>query len=189
MRASRRPAGRPLIVHGGEEKAVPGAGRDDFGNPLLLRAALAEGVSVIVAHAASLGDADDLDRPSRRASAAFDLFARLMDEEHGHLLRADISAVFQINRRPAVWRTLFERDDWHGRLVNGSDYPLPGVLPLTSPQRLVDAGLLAPASVPLLLRVREHNPLLFDFMLKRELRLGSRRLPAAIFEARALQSA
>lgn len=27
----------PLIVHVGEEKAVPGAGRDDLGNPLLLR--------------------------------------------------------------------------------------------------------------------------------------------------------
>ena len=182
-------ARRPLIVHGGEEKAVPGAGRDEFGNPLLLRAALAEGVTVVVAHAASLGQAIDLDRRSQRSRPAFDLFARLMDEADGRArLRADISAVFQVNRREAVWHQLFERDDWFGRLVNGSDYPLPGVLPLTSTQRLVAAGLLAPDAVEPLARMREHNPLLFDFVLKRSLRQGSRRLPAAVFEAQALQA-
>lgn len=39
----------PVIVHCGEEKAVPGAGREDLGNPLHVRTALGRGVRVIVA--------------------------------------------------------------------------------------------------------------------------------------------
>jgi mannonate dehydratase len=184
-------SGKPLIVHCGEEKAVPGAGRDSFGNPLRVRHALERGVSVVVAHLASLGRAADIDRPSAPSRPAFELLARLLDETsssdrgRGRLL-ADISAVFQINRDATVWRRVIERDDWHGRLLNGSDYPLPGVLPLVSPARLVNAGLLDAAAVEPLLRIREHNPLLFDFVLKRQLRSGTQRLPAAVFEARAL---
>ncbi len=175
----------PLVVHGGEEKAVPGAGRAAWGNPLLLRTALEAGVPVIVAHAASLGRAADLDRRSRPALPAFDLFARLMGEGRG-LLLADISAVFQANREPRVWRAILEREHWHERLLNGSDYPLPGVPLLVSLPRLVRAGLLAEAAVAPLEALRGHNPLLFDFALKRQLCAGSSRLPAAVFEARSL---
>jgi len=93
----------PLIVHAGEEKAVPGAQRDELGNPLLVRAALRHGVRVIVAHCASLGQALDLDQRMPRERPAFDLFARLMDEREwqGHLL-GDVSALFLANRDPRV---------------------------------------------------------------------------------------
>ena len=173
----------PLIVHCGEEKAVPGAGKDDFGNPLLVRAPLEAGVRVIVAHAASLGHARDIDKRSSPKRAAFELWARLMDEPawRGRLL-ADVSAVFQINRPDTVWRTVLQRDDWHPRLLHGSDYPLPGVMPLYSAERLAKAGLLDAAAVPVLEAIREHNPLLFDFVLKRHLRAGSARLNAGVFE-------
>jgi mannonate dehydratase len=83
-----------------------------------------------------------------------------------------------------VLRTLLERDDWHGRLLHGSDYPLPGIPILTRPQRLAEGGLLDAAAVPVLLAIREHNPLLFDFVLKRSLRFGGRGWPAALFETR-----
>ena len=180
-------AGQPLIVHCGEEKAVPGAGRDDLGNPLHVRAALARGVTVVMAHCGSLGQAADEDRRSRPHVPAFDLFARLMDEPgHAGLLLGDTSAVFQRNRPASVWRTVLERQDWHGRLLHGSDHPLPGVMPLFAPSRLVQAGLLDEADAPVLLRVRDHNPLLFDLLLKRRLHAGAARLPAAVFEARAL---
>jgi uncharacterized protein len=95
-----------------------------------------------------------------------------------------VSAVLQINRKADVARTLIERDDWHARLLHGSDYPLPGIPNLTRPQRLADAGLLDAKAVPLLLQVREHNPLLFDFMLKRSVRVGGRGLSASVFETR-----
>lgn len=180
-------AGLPLIVHCGEEKAVPGAGRDELGNPLHVRAALARGVTVVVAHCGSLGQAVDEDRRARPHVPAFDLFARLMDEpgQAGRLL-GDTSAVFQRNRPARVWRTVLERQDWHARLLHGSDHPLPGVMPLFAPSRLVQAGLLDEADAPVLLRVRDHNPLLFDLLLKRRLHAGSARLPASVFEARAL---
>ena len=186
-------AGRPLIVHCGEEKAVPGAQRHDLGNPLHVRHLLAHGATVVMAHCGSLGQAIDEDLPSRPKVPAFDLFARLMDERsHGPRLLGDISAVFQRNRSASIWRTVVERRDWHGRLLHGSDYPLPGLWPLYSLPKLVEAGLLAQGQVAALQRLREHNPLLFDLALKRSLRVGSgasaARLHEGIFEARALRA-
>jgi mannonate dehydratase len=175
----------PLIVHCGEEVAVPGARRGAYGNPLHVRVPLERGVRVIVAHAASLGRADDLDRASRPRVPAFDLLSRLLDEPQWQpLLRADISALFQVNRSPHAWRAVLRRADWHARLLHGSDYPLPGVPSLTSPGLLAAEGLLDETAVALLRRIREHNALLFDFVLKRHLRDGSARLDAGVFETR-----
>lgn len=177
----------PLVVHCGEEKAVPGAERDALGNPLALRAPLAHGVRVIAAHCASLGQAIDEERRSRPEVPAFDLFVRLMDEPaHQGLLFGDLSAVFQRNRKPGVWQAMLRRRDWHPRLLHGSDHPLPGLMPLFSLPALVSAGLLAEADVSVLHQVREHNALLFDFVLKRRLRWQGAALPAAVFEAAAL---
>ena len=174
--------GMPLIVHCGEEHAVPGAGREDLGNPLLLREPLRHGVRVIAAHCASLGRALDLDRPRPRHRPAFELFARLMDESEGRArLVGDVSAVFQFNREPAVWQQLLQREDWHERLLHGSDYPLPAVRLLHRLGRLVAAGLLDPALVPPLERLREHNPLLFDFALKRCVRWRGHSFGARVF--------
>jgi mannonate dehydratase len=174
--------GLPLVVHCGEEKAVPGARRDALVNPLHLRALLERGVRVIMAHCASLGQAEDIDQPSAPSVPAFDLFARLMAERaHERVLRGDISALFQVNRRPAVWRAVLERSEWHPRLLNGSDYPLPGLRGLTSYSRLAAAGLLAEADVPALDELREHNPLLADFVLKRRVASGSARLGDGVF--------
>jgi uncharacterized protein len=52
----------------------------------------------------------------------------------------------------------------------------------------VRAELLDAADEPVLKNIREHNPLLFDFVLKRRLRNATygNRLPASVFEARAL---
>ncbi|WP_428505349.1 amidohydrolase family protein [Roseateles sp.] len=175
----------PLIVHCGEEKAVPGAGRDELGNPLLLRQPLSQGVRVIAAHCASLGDALDLDQPRPRLRPAFDLFARLMDEPAwSGLLLGDVSALFQFNRRPEVWRSVLSRQDWHGRLLHGSDYPLPGVGLLYRLGSLVRAGLLDAAQQPFLEQLREHNPLLFDLLLKKSVRWRGQGLRTEVFHSR-----
>ena len=83
-------------------------------------------------------------------------------------LFGDISAITQFNRMGVI-ATLLERRDWHPRLLNGSDYPLPGVVPLVSLEALVDAQLLDAAAVEPLARLREYNVLLYDFVLKRSL--------------------
>ena len=178
--------GLPLIVHCGEEHAVPGAGRDELGNPLLLRAPLQSGVRVIAAHCASLGSAEDLDHPKRGTVPAFGLFARLMDERgHGGRLLGDVSALFQRNRSPDCWRTVLTRADWHARLLHGSDYPLPGLGPLYSLAALVRAGLLDAALMRPLQGLRRRNPLLFDLALKRVLRADGAGLGTTVFDTRA----
>lgn len=178
--------GLPLISHAGEEKAVRGSDRQAFGNPLLLRRALDHGVRVVVAHCASLGEAVDLDRGANGPQLpCFALFSRMMGEaRYEKLLYADISALTQRNRSIEVLQTLLERGEWQARLLNGSDYPLPGIVPLILPDEFAAHGMLAPTAVPLLEAIRQHNPLLFDFVLKRHLAWRGHRFPPAIFETR-----
>ncbi len=118
---------------------------------------------------------------------AFSLFGRLMDEpRYKNLLYGDISAVTQANRASASLVTLLTRSDWHARLINGSDYPLPGVMPLFSLRRFVEQGYLNQARAAVLSEVRRYNPLLFDFALKRSLAKEGRRFAPIVFESRRL---
>jgi hypothetical protein len=174
----------PVITHGGMERAVHVGDRQRLNNPLALRLPLSMGVRVVVAHCASVGMDNDTDRSGAPASS-FDLFTRLMDDPaYGKTLYGDISAVTQQNRvGPALVR-MIEREDWHPRLLNGSDYPLPGVMPLFSMSQLAGLGLIEPGAAPVLAAIREHNPLLFDFVLKRQLRASGKRFAAKIFETR-----
>jgi len=175
----------PLITHAGEEKAARGDDLQHLGNPLLLRRALERGGRVVVAHCASLGEDRDLDRGANGPwTDSLKLFARLMDEpQYRDTLYADISALPQINRTGHI-RTVLEREDWHPRLLNGSDYPLPGVMPLFSTAKLARLKLLDKTAVPVLDAIREHNPLLYDFVLKRHLNADGKRFPHGIFETR-----
>jgi mannonate dehydratase len=90
----------------------------------------------------------------------------------------------QMNRAGPALARVIQREDWHARLLNGSDYPLPGVFPLFSVDYMVELGYIEKNAAPLFKGLREHNPLLFDFVLKRSLRSGGKRLPAGIFETR-----
>lgn len=179
--------GLPLITHVGEEKAVHGPGRPEWASPLRLRRALEHGVRVVVAHCGTLGTDIDTDHGGDRGPRVptFDLFARLMDDtRHEGRLLADISAITLINRDPALIRTLVERREWHDRLLFGSDYPLPGVVPLIPLRRLARERLLDATLIPALDTLRHHNPILFDFVLKRSLASRGRRFAASVFETR-----
>jgi predicted TIM-barrel fold metal-dependent hydrolase len=183
--ASLRKFNLPLITHAGLERAVLGEAQE-HGNPLRLRRALEHGVRVVVAHCATIGEDRDIDRgASGPLVESFSLFARLMAEPRFEkTLHGDLSAVAQINRAGPALARLVEERGWHARLLNGSDYPLPGVMPLFSVEYLVALGLLAPAAAPVLREIREHNPLLFDFVLKRHLRSRGEAFPASVFETR-----
>jgi mannonate dehydratase len=178
--------GLPLISHAGLERAVLGTDTQDYGNPLRLRRALDAGVRVVVAHCASMGEDRDLDRGENGPLVdSFELFARLMGEaRYQGRLFGDISAMTQLNRAGPALAQVVERADWHPRLLNGSDYPLPGVMPIFSVDYLVSLGLLEAAATPVLKEIRAHNPLLFDLVTKRSLRSGGKRLPASVFETR-----
>src|SRR5207237_7310528 len=104
---------------------------------------------------------------------SFALFERLMNEpRYEKNLYGDISAMTQLDRAgPALARVLQE-ERWHARLLNGSDYPLPGVMPIYSVDYLVSLKLIAPAAAPVLREIRLHNPLLFR---SEERRVGKER--------------
>lgn len=176
----------PLLSHAGLERAVHVPDAQKLGNPLRLRRALDHGVRVIVAHCASMGDGEDLDAaPGKPRLANFDLFARLMDEpRYEGLLFGDISAMTQLNRIGPALDTVLERDDWHHRLINGSDYPLPGVFPLFSMTTMVDRGYINEGEAKVIRAIRPHNPLLFDFVLKRTLRHAGKSFAPSIFQTR-----
>jgi predicted TIM-barrel fold metal-dependent hydrolase len=172
-----------LLSHGGEEKAVEAEEDQKLGNPLLLRRALDHGVKVIVAHCAGLGSNEDLDSKDRKVVDNFDLFLRLMDERrYEGVVFGEISAMTQFNRSGKL-RTLLAREDLHERLVNGSDYPLPAVNLLIRTRPLVKQGYINADEAASLKEIYDYNPLLFDFVLKRTLKLpGSfQRFPAAVF--------
>lgn len=173
----------PLITHGGEEKAVEGAHQAANGNVLKLRRPLERGVRVIVAHCAGLGDDIDLDAGENGPRVeAFQLFERLMATKafEGRLF-GDISATPQVNRFGTFERIVRHRD-WDGRLLNGSDYPLPGVFPLFSVDAFTEKGWISKELGAHLQRVREGNPILFDFLLKRHLRIDGQSLAPSTFE-------
>ena len=173
-----------LLSHGGEEKAVEAQEDQRLGNPLLLRRALDHGVKVIIAHCAGLGDNEDLDCENRKRVPNFDLFLRLMSvPRYEGLLFADISAMTQYNRIGRPLTTILQREDLHERLVNGSDYPLPAVNFLIRTGALVQQGYITKDERAWLNEIYNYNPLLFDFVLKRTMKLpGTQRcLPAKVF--------
>jgi mannonate dehydratase len=173
----------PLVSHAGLERAVLGREAHDFGNPLRLRRALEAGVRVVIAHCASLGEDRDLDRgESGPYVDSFSLFARVFEKYPN--CYGDIAAMTQVNRAgPALVRVI-ESEAWHARLLNGSDYPLPGVMPIFSVDYLVSLKLLEDSAASTLREIRLHNPLLFDFVLKRTLRSNGKAFAARVFETR-----
>ncbi len=176
----------PVISHAGLERAVIGTDAQDYGNPLRLRRALDAGLRVVIAHCASMGQDRDTDQGENGPYVdSFNLFSRLFEEQrYEKNLFGDISAMTQINRAGPPLKMVIERTEWHPRLLNGSDYPLPGIMPVFSVDYLVSRGLLEEPAAPVLKEIRSYNPLLFDFVLKRHLRSNSKALSGNIFETR-----
>ena len=176
----------PLLVHAGTEHAVHVDGLQGYGNPLLMRRPLDHGVRVIISHCASLGKSADIDKgPDSPEIDNFDLFERLMSEPtYEHLLYGDISAVTQVNRDVSIISRIIHHPEWKHRLINGSDYPLPGVMPVFSMRQYVNSGLLPEDEAKVISSVREYNPMLFDFMLKRRIQVDGKRLSNHVFQTR-----
>jgi len=166
--------GLVLLTHTGLEQAVHAEEAQRLGNPLRLRRPLDAGVRVVAAHCASTGVDLDLDRPEheRAERESFDLLMRLMHEpRYEGRLFGEISALTLVNRRGRPLVELLKAEALHPRLVNGSDYPLPAIDPMISTRVLVHDGLLDAEERAPLNELFEANPLLFDLVLKRRLRV------------------
>jgi mannonate dehydratase len=106
-----------------------------------------------------------------------------MDEKrYEGLVFGELSAMTQFNRSGKL-RTLLKREDLHERLVNGSDYPLPAVNLLIRTRPLVKQGYINADEADSLKEIYDYNPLLFDFVLKRTLKLpgAAKGFPASVF--------
>ena len=99
------------------------------------------------------------------------LMRMFQQRQYEQTLFADISAVTQVNREPRILHELIKAKDLHPRLVHGSDYPLPALRVLFSTLKLRLNGLLDDRSRELCNELAGANPLLFDFALKRSLRV------------------
>ncbi len=163
----------PLITHAGEEKAVHAEALQRLGNPLHLRRPLEHGVTVVVAHCAALGTNPDLDTGLAEPPSVdnFALFLRLMNESKWHgLLFADVSALTLVNRVGEPLMHVLREGALQKRLVNGSDYPLPAINALMQTGVVVSKGFLTAAQRDVLNEIDQHDPYLFDFVMKRCLR-------------------
>ena len=172
----------PIISHTGAESAVQG-GEQAYGNPLRLRRALDNGVRVVLAHCASEGYDEDMDNGNKRTKSLA-LFTRMMDTpDYKDLVFGEISALTLINHATAI-KPLLQRTDWHSRLLNGSDYPLPGIYPLINTKQLAKMDLLKPEYLPFLQQLKAYNPLMFDFAVKRLIRVDGIGFENQVFETR-----
>jgi predicted TIM-barrel fold metal-dependent hydrolase len=175
----------PLLTHGGYEHPLIGSGTmQEFNNPLALRRALGHGVRLIVAHCASTGVRIDTDRGVHGPEVEnFALFEHLMDDPRYHgKLYGDISALTESSRVGPLLKYVIRRIDWHDRLLNGSDYPLPGYMPGVSLKHLIDENFITVAQGQVLREIRRYNPLLFDFVLKRKVSAEGTRFASSVFE-------
>jgi mannonate dehydratase len=128
----------------------------------------------------------DHDHGNKRVDG-YQLFTRMMEESAGTgLFYGDISAVTLVIKKPKHLKDLLLRDDWADRLINGSDYPLPGVIPLISLSKLAHEGLLPKEAIADLALIRAHNPILFDFAVKRALTWQGKKFSPKIFASRRL---
>jgi predicted TIM-barrel fold metal-dependent hydrolase len=169
-----------LLTHAGEEKAVEAEDDQKLGNPLRLKLPLDLGLKIIIAHAASLGEDIDLESPDLKKVKSFDLFIRLMENpKYQKNLFGDISAIIQFNRDAKILKTLLERKHLHARLVNGSDYPLPSVNMVIQLHKL--KSFLPETEINLLREIFEYNPILFDFVLKRNLNWQGNKFADSVF--------
>ena len=176
----------PLLSHTGTEYAVETPSGQTYNNPLLLRRPLKLGVRVIAAHCASMGEFIDLDvAADAEEISGYQLFKRMMNEQpYGQNLYGDVSAFVLVNRDQQVIADIIRNKDLHQRLVYGSDYPLPGIMPLINTGKFVDWEWLTEAQALLLEQVRRSNSLLYDFLLKRMLKVDGVQLAPQVFHSR-----
>lgn len=161
--------GMSILSHTGDEKAVDGEEFQKLANPLNFKRPLEMGVNIIMAHVASLGMCEDYEQGGKKS--CFDLFWRMFqDKKYEKNLFGELSGVTIHTRVGAPIDTLLEQPDYHNRLINGSDYPLPAINILYRTSQFKKLGYITKEEMELLNEIYDYNPLVFDFVLKRNLK-------------------
>lgn len=170
-----------ILAHTGDEKAVEGEEFQKLANPLNFKRPLDMGVKIIMAHVASLGTCDDYEQGGKKS--CFDLFWRMFqDKKYEKNLFGELSGVTIHTRVGTPIDTLLEHPEYHKRIVNGSDYPLPAINILYRTSQFKKLGYITKEEMEMLNEIYDYNPLVFDFALKRNLKhpkSGKRFMPEA----------
>jgi mannonate dehydratase len=183
-----RDLGMVILTHTGFEDAIISEDQD-YGNPLRWEHALSKtGVTVIMAHGGYKGMVCDGDQELTTTQAFLKL---LRKPEYACSLFGDLSAsVFfegpnygRIDGECSKPATTTERGGMRDslvafmedemlrhRMINGSDYPLPGVSLLNPTTYLRGYGFITPEEKQALDAIYGINPVLFDFVVKRTLK-------------------
>lgn len=172
-----------LYTHTG---ATPGlaAGDPALGDPMRYRAALEAGVDIVMVHCAAAGRYPDPEGEGRVGGT--ELFLRLMrNPDYADHLRGAIAGIATRWRNRGALTRLLQHPQIADRLVYASGYPLPAVDAAIDTGELADQGFITHRQADALEAIYAVNPLLFDFVLKRTLRLPhtDMGLPAGVFTA------
>lgn len=187
-----------LLTHTGFEHATDTPSEwQQYGNPMGYRNALTLGVEVVMSHSGYKGLSEDNGVMTPNA----DLFFKMMEMYPN--AGSDLSAVTFVEaprgkslttlHTPSyslalqLKRILLEGERYSGRMTYGSDYPLPASAFLNPNKNLQDHGFITRSERKALDEIQRFNPLLYDFVLKRTLRLPDNRqvrLPDMIFKYR-----
>ena len=68
--------------------------------------------------------------------------------------------------------------------INGSDYPLPAIMPLINTRQLNQMGLLKSEHLPFLQELKVYHPFMFDFAVKRLIQFNDIHFDHKIFATR-----
>ncbi|MFN3532232.1 MAG: amidohydrolase family protein [Candidatus Brocadia sp.] len=179
--------GMILLTHTGDEMAF--TVYDDhqkYGNPMRLRQALDLGVTVVMQHCGQITLKNDPDYPYHgrgEKDQNYKLFRRMMNEDkYKDRLFGEIAAL-TIPMTQHLLFDILEDKELQGRMVNGSDYPIPAANILKPTESLYYAGAITKDEQEALDEIYSYNPLLFDFVVKRTLRHPDTggRLPESMF--------
>lgn len=160
-----------------------------YGSPWGYRRALDQGVQVVLGHIGSgtryTDPAADGDTGGDAARVSgITLFLRLLRERGADgRLYADIGGAIQADRVPDALAGLLQHPDAFDRLVYASDYPLPSANAAIDADALAEHGFVTADQAAALAEIYDVNPLLFDFVAKRLMRLPHTDLglPAGVF--------
>lgn len=173
--------GMTLYTHTGAATGF-GTGNPAYGNPMRYRAALDAGVNVVMIHCAATGTYPDPEDGGRATGT--ELFLRLLRKpEYADRLRGAIAGVAVRDRAEGALTALLQHPELFDRLVYASGYPLPAVDAAIDTRALAEQGFVTDEQAGALREIHAVNPLLFDFVLKRTLRLPHTDLglPPAVF--------
>lgn len=152
--------------------AASGFGRANpaYGNPVRYRAALDAGVNVVMAHVSGDRRYPEPGGDGRVTGTAL-LLRLLRNPDYENNLHVALAGVTVAGRAEGSLTTWLQHPQVADRLVYASGYPRPAVAAATNVTELAEAGFVTPDQARALREIRAVNPLLFDFVLKRTMRL------------------